>query len=85
MQSWAPAAALVAVIVSVTPTAAQQAVSAPRYSLPYPTIIYDPLLLAKGVDDRLLGCSPGLQCRVRLLGVIQKYGAVELRATAFTW
>jgi hypothetical protein len=85
MRSWAPAAALVAVIVSVTPTAAQQAVSAPRFSLSYPTIIYDPLLLAKGVDDTLSGCSPGLQCRVRLLGVIQKYGAVELRATAFTW
>jgi hypothetical protein len=85
MQSWAPAAALVAAIASVTPTAAQQAISAPLSSLPYPTIIYDPLLLGKGVDDRLSGCSPGLRCRVRLLGVIQKYGAVELRATAFTW
>jgi len=46
-------------------------------------IIYDPQFVAKSSDDK--GCAPGFSCRLRLLGVIQNNGAVELRATAFTW
>jgi len=79
------------------PAAAQQAVSpaeflaglpAPLAPPPHPTdtgklVIYDPLFVAKSDNDR--GCSPGFSCRLQLLGVIQNNGAVELRATAFTW
>jgi hypothetical protein len=55
---------------------------------PYPTqagkpLIYDPAFIAKSDDDK--GCAPGFSCRLRLLGVIQNKGVVELRATAFTW
>jgi hypothetical protein len=55
---------------------------------PYPTeagkpLIYDPAFIAKSHDDK--GCAPGFSCRLRLLGVIQNNGVVELRATAFTW
>jgi hypothetical protein len=98
MRHWSPAAALVAAIAAALPAAAQQTISAadflplsaPRLSLPRPAdsgkpIIYDPQFVAKGDHDRFSGCTPGLQCRVQLLGVIQNNGAVELRATAFTW
>jgi hypothetical protein len=55
---------------------------------PYPTdagkpLIYDPAFGAISDDDK--GCTPGFSCRLRLLGVIQNNGVVELRATAFTW
>jgi hypothetical protein len=55
---------------------------------PYPTeagkpVIYDPTFVAKSDDDK--GCASGFSCQLRLLGVIQNNGAVELRATAFTW
>jgi len=69
--------------------AAQQA-PLPSLALRYPTdsgkpMIFDPPTLTKEENDRLSGCTPGLQCRFRLLGVIQNNGAVELRGTAFTW
>jgi hypothetical protein len=47
--------------------------------------MFDPQFAAKAENDRRLGCAPGSQCRVQLLGVIQNNGAVELRATALTW
>ena len=55
---------------------------------PYPTdagkpVIYDPPFVAKSDDDQ--GCAPGFSRRLRLLGVIQNNGVVELRGTAFTW
>jgi hypothetical protein len=83
------AAALLAAIAAAAPAAAQQA-SVPSLWLPRPAesgkpIIYDPQFIAKGDHDRASGCSLGPQCRLRLLGVIQNNGAVELRATAFTW
>jgi hypothetical protein len=46
-------------------------------------VIYDPPFVATPEDGR--GCAPGFSCRLRLLGVIQNNGVVELRATAFTW
>ena len=56
--------------------------------MPHPTdagkpAVYDPQFVAKGDDEK--GCAPGFSCRLRLLGVIQNNGVVELRATAFTW
>jgi hypothetical protein len=83
------AAAAIAAFAAVMPVAAQQA-PAPWVALPYPTdsgkpAIYDPQFVAKAESDLHSGCTPGLQCRLRLLGVIQNNGAVELRATAFTW
>jgi hypothetical protein len=56
--------------------------------LPFPTdagkpVIFGPGFIAKSDEDK--GCAPGFACRLRLLGVIQNNGAVELRATAFTW
>jgi hypothetical protein len=82
-------AAFLAVVVSAAPATAQQA-STPWLPLPRPAdrgkaVIYSPEFLAKEDYDRAHGCTPGLQCRVRLLGVIENNGAVELRATAFTW
>jgi hypothetical protein len=73
------------------PTAAQQPVGGEPVTLtlpPHPTdagkpVIYDPQFAAKSDDKR--GCALGLSCRLRLLGVIQNNGAVELRARAFTW
>ncbi|HEX4185663.1 MAG TPA: hypothetical protein VHY78_07370 [Stellaceae bacterium] len=85
------AAALVAAAIWAQPAAAQQAASAGQMTLtlpPHPTdagkpAIYDPQFVAKSEDDG--GCAAGSLCRLRLLGVIQNNGVVELRATAFTW
>jgi hypothetical protein len=84
-----PAAALAAAIFPALSVAAQQA-SAPWTPLPRPAdtgkpLIYDPQLVAKPDNERPAGCSPLLQCRLQLLGVVQNNGSVELRATAFTW
>lgn len=89
MRRWVLAAALAASIAWAISAAAQQQ-SVWWFPLPRPTdsgkpIIYDPQFVAKGEADRISGCSPGLQCRVQVLGVIQNNGTVELRATAFTW
>jgi hypothetical protein len=73
------------------PATAQQAVGgvpAPLTLPPYPTdagkpVIFSPQFIAKSDEDK--GCAPGFSCRLRLLGVIQNNGALELRATAFTW
>jgi hypothetical protein len=85
----AAAVALAAAVACAAPAAAQQA--SPLWTpLPAPAesgkaVIYDPQFAAKADDDRRRGCAPGLECRLQLLGVIQRNGAVELRATAFTW
>jgi hypothetical protein len=89
MRRWMPAAAVIAAFAAAMPAAAQQT-SAPWNSLPRPTdagkpLIDDPRFVARGDYDQYFGCTPGLQCRLRLLGVIQNNGAVELRATAFKW
>jgi hypothetical protein len=89
MRCWFAAALLAAGVGSAAPSAAQQA-QLPSLALRYPTdsgkpMIFDPPTLTKQENDRLSGCAPGLQCRFRLLGVIQNNGAVELRGTAFTW
>jgi len=78
-----------AAAVAALPAAAQQT-PAGWTVLPHPTdsgkpVIFDPQFAAKADNDRRLGCAPGSQCRWQLLGVIQNNGAVELRATAWTW
>jgi hypothetical protein len=83
------AAALAAALFAAGPAAAQQS-PAPWLPLPRPTdtgkpVIYDPQYVAKAESDRVSGCTPLLQCRLQLLGVIQNNGSVELRATAFKW
>ena len=88
MRRWSPAIGFAAAIAAASPTAAQE--GSPWLSLPRPVnsgkaIIYDPQFVAKEDNNQHSGCSPVLQCRFRLLGVIQNNGAVELRATAFTW
>ena len=91
MRRWFEAAALIAAAIGALPAAAQQAVSSAPMTLalpPHPTdtgkpVIYDPPFTAKSDDDT--GCAPGFSCRLRLLGVIQNNGAVELRGTALTW
>jgi hypothetical protein len=89
---WGPAAALIAAAaVYAVPCAAQQAIGGDPPALilpPHPTdagkpVIYDPQFVAKSEDDS--GCAAGSPCRLRLFGVIQNNGAVELRATAFSW
>jgi hypothetical protein len=88
---WYSAGALVAAAAICTlPAEAQQSFGGgPAVAFPpYTTnsgkpVIYDPPFVAKSDDDK--GCAPGFSCRLRLLGVIQNNGAVELRATAFTW
>ena len=87
---WSAAAVLAAAVFAL-PAAGQQAVGGGPATLalpPYPTdagkpVIYDPPFVTKSDDDK--GCAPGFSCRLRLLGVIQNNGVVELRATAFTW
>ena len=91
MRRWRSAALLAAAAAWALPAAAQQAVGAgpaPLALPPYPTdagkpVIYGSRLIARSDEDK--GCAPGFSCRLRLLGVIQNNGAVELRATAFTW
>jgi hypothetical protein len=93
VRCWVAAAALLAAsAICVLPAAAQQAIGggpAPlTLLLPHPTdagkpVIYDPQFAVKSDDEK--GCAPGFSCRLRLLGVIQNNGVVELRATAFTW
>ena len=91
MRCWCSAALFAAAVVGVLPAAAQQAVGGGPVLLtlpPYPTdagkpLIYGPQFIARSDEDK--GCAPGFSCRLRLLGVIQNNGAVELRATAFTW
>ena len=80
---------ITATLVYALPAAAQQAPDA-WTPLPHPTdtgkpIIWDPQYVTKAENDQRRGCSPGLQCRFQLLGVIQNNGVVELRATAFSW
>jgi hypothetical protein len=89
MQRWASAALAIAVLFAATPAAAQQAPAPWGWPL-HPTEagkppIYDPQFAAKADRDRQFGCMPGFECRLRLLGVIQNNGAVELQATAFRW
>ena len=84
--------ALVAAAAWALPAAGQQA---PRAGAPlslalppYPAesgkpLIWDPLLSTKSGGDR--SCAPAWTCRVQLFGAIQKYGAVGLKGTAFTW
>jgi hypothetical protein len=89
---WYSTGALVAAAaICALPAAAQQAVGGGPVMLtlpPHPTdagkpVIYDPALVATSEDSS--ECAPGFSCRLRLLGVIQNNGVVELRATAFTW
>ena len=91
MQRWSWAAALFAATAGALPAVAQQTVGggpAPLALPPHPTdtgkpLIYDPQFVAKSDEDKV--CAPGFSCRLRLLGVIQNNGAVELRATVFNW
>ena len=91
MRCWCSAALLVAAVAWALPAAAQQPGGGGPVLLtlpPYPTdagtpVIFGPGFIAKSDEDK--GCAPGFSCRLRLLGVIQNNGAVELRATAFTW
>ncbi len=89
MQGWAAAAVLAASIGSAPLSVAQQG-PGPWTALPYPTVsgkpvVFDRQTLTKEENEGVGGCASGSQCRFRLLGVIQNNGAVELRATAFTW
>ena len=91
MRCWCSAALLAAAVAWALPVAAQQTVGGGPVLLtlpPHPTdagkpVIYGSQFIAKSDEDK--GCAPGFSCRLRLLGVIQNNGAVELRATAFTW
>jgi hypothetical protein len=83
--------ALAAAAIYTLPATAQQAVGEGPATLILPShptdagkpLTYDPQFVAKSGDDK--ACAPGFSCRVRLLGVIQNNGVVELRATAFSW
>jgi len=91
VRRWFEAVALAASAICGPPAAAQQAVGGGPATLTLPShptdagkpVIYDPQFVAKSEDEK--DCAPGLPCRLRLFGVIQNNGAVELRATAFTW
>ena len=91
MRCWCSAALLAAAVAWALPAAAQHPGGGGPVLLtlpPYPTdagkpVIYGPKFIAKSDEDK--GRAPGFSCRLRLLGVIQNNGAVELRATAFTW
>jgi hypothetical protein len=88
---WCGAVALTAAAICTLPAVAQQATAGGETQLmlsPHPTdagkpLTYDPRFVAKSGDEK--GCASGYSCRLRLLGVIQNNGVVELRATAFSW
>jgi hypothetical protein len=90
MRRRATVAAIVAALWALPATAQQAGGGGPvPLTLPsFPTDagkpqIYGSPFIAKSDEDK--SCAPGFSCRLRLLGVIQNNGAVELRATAFTW
>ena len=91
LRQWLGATALVVVSIFALPAGAQQTVGGGPATLtlpPHPTdagkpVIYDPQFVAKSNDEK--NCAPDFSCRLRLLGVIQNNGVIELRATAFTW
>jgi hypothetical protein len=91
VRRWLETATLVAVTIWALPAAAQQAADGRPTTLSLPVhpadtgkpMIYEPQFVGKSDEDG--GCAPGFSCRLRLFGVIQNNGAVELRATAFTW
>jgi hypothetical protein len=85
-------------IAAAVPAAAQQALplpqerpaAAPLMLLPRPTeagkpIVYGPTLAAEADRAWRLGCAPAPSCRVRLLGAVERNGAVTLEATALKW
>lgn len=84
------AAALPAAAQQALPSAQERPATAPLMLLPRPTdagkpIVYGPAFAAEADRAWRLGCAPPPSCRVRLLGVIEKNGAVALEATAFKW
>jgi hypothetical protein len=91
IQRWASAVMLMVAMAGSLPAAAQQAGGGGPATLTLPSFptdagkpqIYGSQFIAKSDEDK--GCAPGFSCRLRLLGVIQNNGAIELRATAFTW
>lgn len=93
-----PLALAIGLVAAASPVVAQQALpssqerpaTAPLMLLPRPTdagkpIVLDPALAAEADRAWRLGCAPPPSCRVRLLGVIERNGAVALEATAFKW
>ncbi|HEY1301226.1 MAG TPA: hypothetical protein VGF07_12065 [Stellaceae bacterium] len=94
-----PKLLLGAALIAAAPAAfAQQAlpvpegrpVTAPLMLLPHPTetgkpVIYGPQFAAEADRAWRLGCAPAPSCRLRLLGAVEKNGAVALEATAFKW
>ena len=94
MRGWSIACGLAAVITSL-PVAAQQKMSPielavpPAIGSPIPTESGKPLVLtpppvAAKPDDRT-GCVPGLPCGTRLLGAVEKNGAVAIEFPALKW
>ena len=91
IQRWASAVVLMVAMAGSLPAAAQQAGGGGPATLTLPSFptdagkpqIYGSQFIAKSDEDK--GCAPGFSCRLRLLGVIQNNGAIELRATVFTW
>ena len=85
-------------IAAAPPVLAQQAppapegrpLTAPLMLLPRPTetgkpVIYSPQFAAEADRAWRLGCAPAPSCRLRVLGAVEKNGAVALEATAFKW
>src|SRR5207245_10756372 len=53
----------------------------PRADSGKPVIFTPPPVVLKGTDD----CSRAMPCGLRLLGTVQRNGAVELRVPALQW
>ena len=93
-RGWPPAAALLLALAGPQGALAQQAAPSaapsPLQLLPRPTEAGKPLVAGRYPATEAepgagTGCAPVLSCRVQLLGVIEKNGAVMLRGKAFTW
>jgi hypothetical protein len=86
-----PAAALLAALCALSAAAQQRPSGGAPLSLalaPDPAdsgkpVIWDPQFAAK--PEGRESCEPAWPCRMQLLGVIRKNGAVELRGTALSW
>ncbi len=93
-RGWPPAAALLLALAGAPGASAQQAAPdaapGPLYLPPRPAeagkpLAWDRQLGGEAERDARAQCAPVLSCRVQLLGVIEKNGAVMLRGRAFAW
>ncbi len=95
MRSWSYPVVLFAALACASPGAAQQAPISdcadqrclwlPRPADTGKPIVFDAPARAIADGTKPIPCGLALACRLEVIGKLERNGAVELRATAFTW